>query len=384
MRVFQNWPAILLALAFVGCVPSAKAPAPSADGAYHVHPGDDIQQFLDIAAKAPNHKKIVVHSGVYRPARLAQAMLQFNAEHDGIVLEAAGDVTLTAANSELAEPGDESFPAAVSHVVYFGHGVSSDTMLRGFRITGANGYLGPREESRPLEPHSAQPELRPGLFFYLDGGAIKIFGQSYPTIEGCTIEDNYMRLCGGGVSVEHRGFKQGFVQFRDCIFRNNRCPATGPAIDLLEGSAAKIENCLFVGNIGNTGMEQIAQQFGLRYNEQHGSGALTVFPNSSVEVVRCTFTGNWNGADDRGAGNVYFQNIFWDNTAGDGSRPGDCYELDIIDASKVTECHFHGRIEDLRGTVSREANVFSATDPEFDEAHRPRSQAYQSVGYRPR
>ena len=58
--------------------------------------------------------------------------------HDGITLEAVGEVVLTAANSAIADKKAPSFPAVVNHVVYFGDGVSTKTVLRGFRVTGAN------------------------------------------------------------------------------------------------------------------------------------------------------------------------------------------------------------------------------------------------------
>ena len=78
--------------------------------------------------------------------------------------------------------------------------------------------------------------------------------------------------------------------------------------------------------MSNTGTNYIGE-----YNTKHGSGALTVFENSHVKVDRCTFTGNWNGADDKGTGNVYTNSIFWMNTKSGGISPGGRYELDILD-----------------------------------------------------
>ena len=39
----------------------------------------------------------------------------------------------------------------------------------------------------------------------------------------------------------------------NCVFRNNRAQITGAAVDLLPGSSAVISNCLFTGNLANTG-----------------------------------------------------------------------------------------------------------------------------------
>ena len=195
------------------------------------------------------------------------------------------------------------------------------------------------------------------------------------------VYDNYTSPCGGGVSVEHRGFNKNTVLFRNCVFRNNRCQTTGSAIDILPNSSAIIENCLFVGNISNTGVDEISQ--GEDYNGEHGSGALTVFPGSRVRVSRCTFTGNWNGVDDKGVGNVYMNTIFWMNNAEGGISPGRRYEIDILDGSGVRGCFLKGDIDDLRGTLDKHRNVLNGPNPDFDASYRPRAKAYQSAGYRP-
>ena len=151
----------------------------------------------------------------------------------------------------------------------------------------------------------------------------------------------------------------------------------------LQELGARPENCLFVGNIANTGMDEIATRFGLTYNAEHGCGAVTVFPDSRVQVRRCTFTENWNGVDDRGVGNRYQECIFWQNTASDGSRPGAPYEIDILDAAGVRDCYFGPGIGDLRGTVDPSRNVLRSEDPAFDQQYVPRSPAYASAGFRP-
>ena len=382
----RRWSLVCAWMLFVGCI-EQRGPAPAAkivarEGVFHVHPGDEIQAFLDAAAEDGEHKIVRVHSGVYRPSVEGQALIQFNARHEGITLEAEGLVTLTAANEEIADERASTFPAVVNHVVYFGDGISRQTILRGFRITGARGFVTRRETQRAIEPNSHLDGMQTGTFFFSDGGAVKIFGRSYPTLSDLEVVNNETILCGGGVSVEHRGGGTDSARFVNCVFRDNRCPGTGSAIDLLEGSSAVIENCLFVENIANTGMDEISRTFGLTYNSQHGCGALTVFPGSRAVVRRCTFTGNWNGADDRGEGSVYSKCIFWQNIAHDGSRPGGPYEIDILDARNVEGCFFNGATADLRGEVDAGRNVFDAPDPRFDGAFRPLAPEYSEVGYR--
>ena len=369
---------------FAGCSSEVQslgfpAMAPGKDGVYHVYPGENIQAAIEAAAKDPVHKTVRVHAGIYRPQSPGQALIWFNRIHDGIVLEAEGEVILTAANEAIADKSTKSYPALVNHVLYFGDGVTERTTVRGFRITGANNFVTRSEGLQSIQPDSELPGLQKSLFFYADGGGIKVFGRSYPTILNVEVSDNYSSPCGAGISIEHRGFNERAVIIKNCIFRNNRCQITGSAVDVLPGSSAAISNCLFVGNVSNTGTNYIGE-----YNTKHGSGALTVFENSHVKVDRCTFTGNWNGADDKGTGNVYTNSIFWMNTKSGGISPGGRYELDILDGRKVNGCFIRGEISDLRGTfLSTRRNTFDAPNPDFGASYRPRAKDYANVGYRP-
>jgi hypothetical protein len=373
---------LLACAALCGCAPEATVELGS-DSSYHVYPGQDIQQALELAALDSVHKTIKVHQGTYRPGRTGQAMIWFNQRHDGITLEAVGEVVLTAANPALADSTADTYPAIVNHVVYFGDGISRRTLLRGFKITGANHFVTRSDDPVNIQPHAEDVIWKKGMFFFTDGGGIKIFGRSYPTIENVEVYDNYTSPCGGGVSIEHRGFNEQAVLFKNCVFRANRCQVTGSAVDVLTGSAALLENCLFVGNISNTGVDYIGRRDGYEYNKENGSGALTVFPNSRVEVRRCTFTGNWNGTDDKGSGSRYIDTIFWRNNRSGGISLGERYELDIVDGSGVQGCYINGAIADLRGSLDVRNNVLAAPDPQFDDLYRPLNEVYVRVGYRP-
>lgn len=347
--------------------------------AYHVYPKTQIQDALEAAAKDPANKTVYVHAGTYRPPARGQALIWFNARHDGITLEAVGDVTLTAGNPDVADAQAPSFPAVVNHVVYFGDGVSRKTVLRGFKITGAKDFTSGSGEKSPIE----SDEIRKTTFFYTDGGGIKIYARSYPTIERVEVFGNYTSPCGGGVSVEHLGMIQESALLRDCIFRDNRTQTTGSAIDLLHGSHATIENCLFVGNVANMGVDVVGLLGGAEYRPEHGSGALTVFDGSRAAVTRSTFTGNWNGVDDSGTGSTYERSIFWRNTLRGGISPESRYELDIVDGGGVRGSFIHGEINDLRGTINPEANTIDPPDPRFDAQFSPQAPQYAAVGYRP-
>jgi Right handed beta helix region len=346
---------------------------------YHVHPGGRIQDALEAAAADPVNKTVRVHSGTYRPDAKGQAFVWFNRRHEGITLEAAGDVTLTAANPAISDPGNPGHPAVVNHVVFFGDGISRRTVLRGFKITGANAFTTGSGQQSPIE----SDDIRKTLYFYADGGGIKIYARSYPTIENVDVHDNYTSPCGGGVSVEHLGQAPESVLFRNCTFRNNRTQVTGSALDVLHGSWATVENCLFTGNVANLGVDYVGLLTGGEFHPEHGSGAMTVFALGRATVSRCTFTGNWNGVDDAGAGSTYADTIFWKNTLGGGISGGGRYELDIIDASGVRGSFIHGTTNDLRGFIDPTRNTFDPPDPRFDSRFVPQAPAYRAVGYRP-
>jgi hypothetical protein len=360
-----------------------------------VYPGGDIQSTLEAVARRPGKGTIRVHAGVYRPQRPGQAFVFFNARHDGITLEAVGDVVLTAANPDIADPDTPGYPAIVNHVVYFGDGISRATTLRGFKITGANGFVsGPpdlisvqtrddlekssRYRSLVPSPIESNNRLKKTHYFYADGGGILIYGESYPTIEAVEVYENYATVCAGGVSVQHsvRAFRESIL-FKDCVFRDNRAAVSGSGVDLLTpGSWVFFENCLFVGNLSNTSIDP---------HGGPGYGALTVFPDCSVSVSRCTFTGNRNGVDDRGAGSSYRDTIFWRNNRGGGASPAIRYELAVSSAEGVNGCAIGGSTAcDLLRNVSRSANTFDAPDPVFDASFRPHQPEYQAIGYRPR
>ena len=343
---------------------------------YHVYPGGDIQATLEAAAENSEYKTITVHAGTYRPDSARQALIWFNQRHDGILLQAEGEVILTAANPDTANEADPSFPAVVNHVVYFGEGISRKTVFDGFRITGANGFLtygGPSIES------SNRPRT---LFFYRDGGAIKIFGKSYPTIRNIEIYDNYANPCAGGISIEHGPdvLSKTPVLIENCIMRNNRAEITGAAIDVLPRGNAEIRNCLFIGNVANVGHDWISGAE--PYNGKHGSGALTVFETGKATVSNSTFTNNWAGVDDRAERSTYRNNIFWKNDLPGGIAKGARYEMDIVNSGGVEGNFVNGDLDDVQNSIDTERNTLDAPDPLFDENFVPTAPEYSEVGYR--
>ncbi len=391
---------IFIALSRIALALQASSTPELREGRYNVFPGQSIQQALELAAADPKHKDVRVHAGTYRPSKKGQALVWFNAKHEGISLEADGEVILTAANPAIADRTAASFPAVVNHVIYFGDGITRKTVLRGFKITGGNNFVTDEPHDDPIEPRFNAFRKTEGvyghIFFYTDGAGIKIFGRSYPTLDRLEVFDNFASPCAGGISIEHRGFMRSSVLLQNCVFRNNGCLITGSAVDLLPGSAAEIRNSLFVGNISNKGTRYTPVKgnidwpsiprlvnSAMAYQAQHGSGALTVFPGSRVNVDRCTFTENFNGSDDKGTDSVFKNSIFWMNKAKGGVRPGRHYELDILQAKGVRNCFINGAVNDLRNSIDPKRNHLNCSNPDFDPLYVPRNEAFSQVGYRP-
>ena len=379
-RIFRREQGMLPALGFIALL--AGLPVSAAitllDDGYHVHPGDEIQEAMQAAATNQVQKTVRVHAGEYRSRVRRQALVWFNRSHDGIHLIAEGTVTLTAANPELALPSEPGFPAVVNHVVYFGDGVSSNTVMQGFQLTGANAFL-TRAQTREMEPSTA---ILKNFFFYSDGGAIKVFGRSYPVLRDLTLIDNFTRPCGAGISIQHQGYKEGAVRIENCVFRNNRAQGTGGALDLLVGSAAEVVNCLFVENTSNTGEDLVAKNSGER--PFVNNGVVTLFWNSKALFQNCTFAKNRNGVDDMGTESTYLQCLFGGNSEDTGLKGYPRYELAINTGGTVRGCTFVGRILDVQGKVSAEQNRLSASAPQFDASFVPQGAEFRDVGYRPK
>lgn len=342
------------------------------DGAFHVFPSDEIQTVLDIAATNSTVKTVKVHSGTYVPGSFRQALIFLNRRHDGIHLQGVGRPVLSAANPRIANAASPSYPAVVNHVIYLGDGLSSNTVVENFRLTGANHFV-TNSLLEEIEPDRTLPK---GRFFFGDGGAIKIYRRCYPVLRDLEIIDNYASPCAGGISIQHEGENRNYVLIENCVFRNNRAEVTGAALDLLWGSAAQVVNCLFVGNVSNTGPGEGENPF-------KNSGVLTVFPRSKVVVRQCTFVGNRNGVDDMGGLSEYTQSIFSRNQL-DAGTPGQTrYELDLQRGGRVRDCVIHGRLLDPLGAVASSNNWLNPPGFQLDDRFVPIRGEFTNAGFRP-
>ncbi|HVV72116.1 MAG TPA: right-handed parallel beta-helix repeat-containing protein, partial [Verrucomicrobiae bacterium] len=316
--------------------------------AYRIGPADSIQEAVDAAATNATIKTVEFKEGIYLPQRPGPALVYLNRRHDGLHLKALGRVTLTAANSQLASPSNPASPAIVNHILYLGDGLSSNTIIEGFRLTGANHYVSPSFGAE-VEPDR---EIRKGRFYYCDGGAIKIYHRSSPTLLRLQIEDNYASPCAGGISIQQEGASEVPVLIQDCKFINNRAEVTGGALDLLWGSSAQVANCVFVSNVSNTGP-------GEGYNPFTNNGVVTVFPRSKAVFRHCTFTGNRNGVDDMGGASQYLDCLFYENRLEAGLPGQRRFELDLQRGGVVRQCVIKGPLLDPLGAVSATNNLIN-------------------------
>lgn len=337
---------------------------------YHVHPGDNLQEIADLAAANPTNKNLFLHPGTYRPQSPRQALLALNRAHDGIHLSGIGRPTLTAANPELAIPGSPSTPAIVNHILYLGDGLSTNTVIEHLQLTGANHFVTQNGTDR-IEPDRT---FRKGRFYFGDGGAVKIYHRSYPTLRDLEITDNYASPCAGGISIQHEGATNQFVLIQNCIFRNNRAEVTGAALDLLWGSQARVVNCLFTGNISNTGPGEGENPF-------DNNGVITVFPRSRLVLDHCTLTGNRNGIDDQGGLSEFSHCIFVRNQRPGGTTLKPRYELDLQKGARVIQCIIAGPCLDPTRATEQPGNHTNPPDFVLGPNLLPPDGPFSNYGY---
>ncbi len=361
---------LLVSLLFIGGLQSLLSAPIRRDGAYHVSPGDDLQEAVDLAARDPNARTVIVHAGTYSPKNPGQALVFLNRAHDGVHLLGEGRPILTAANPVLATTDPKSAPAVVNHVIYLGDGLSSNTVVQGLRLTGANHFI-TTTGLQSLEPDQS---IRKGRFFFGDGGAIKIYHRSFPTLRDLVIEDNNASPCAGGISIQHEGATNGMVRIERCIFRNNHAEVTGAALDLLWGSSAWVSECLFEGNVSNTGPGEGENPF-------NNNGVVTVFPRSRIVMQDCTFSNNRNGVDDQSGLGTYERCVFRSNTRDGGFTPQPRFELDLPKGGRFSDCVLDGPVMDPTGSLSRGTNHIIDAGAPFPAGVRA---GYPATGHAPK
>jgi len=280
-----------------------------------LNPSDYIQKIINNQS-AKGVKKFIFNPGVYRPHKKGQALIYLNKNHEGVQLIAKGNVILTSQNENISSIENNPFhPDITSHIVYFGQGISNKTTLDGFTLQGSKGFA-TKEGAQQAEPGSY---WKKSFIYYADGGAIKIWGNSSPTLKNLTIKNNYALLCGAGISIEQYGQSESPVIIENSKFIGNQVNLTGAAIDLLPGSKAVITNSHFEKNSTKTFLDyfpnQIKKEFSNKKSVVHthilkekgifnDSATITLFKGSSLEISKSSFKDNNRSVD-------YISNIKW-------------------------------------------------------------------------
>ena len=218
-------------------------------------PRASIQDALEAAARDPVNKTVFVHAGTYRPPARGQALIWFNARHDGITLEAVGDVDPHRRQPrDRRSPARPAIPAVVNHVVYFGDGVSRKTVLRGFKITGAEQlhHRLRREVADRIRRHPQDAVLLHRRRRH-QGLRARPIRRSSTSRSSATTPARAAAACRSSTSGSRRSRCSSATASSATTAR--RRPAS--AFDLLHGSRATLENCLFVGNVANLGVDYV-------------------------------------------------------------------------------------------------------------------------------
>ena len=214
--------------------------------AYRVQPGGSIQAALERGREGPRQQDRLRPRRHLSPAAHGQALIWFNARHDGITLEARRRRDADRRQSRRSPISRApSFPAVVNHVVYFGDGISRRRCCAASASPAPTTSRPGTGQRSPIE----SDDIRKTPFFYRDGGGIKIYARSYPTDRTRRGRRQlHQPLRRRRLGRAPRAGADAAV-FRDCVFRDNRTQITGAAFDLLHGSRATLDNCLFVGNV---------------------------------------------------------------------------------------------------------------------------------------
>jgi hypothetical protein len=194
------------------------------------------------------NKAVYVHAGTYRPSAPGQALIWFNARHDGVTLEAVGDVTLTAANPRSPTSRRPASRRRQSRRLLRRRHLAATTVLRGFKITGANNYTTGTGDRSPIE----SDDIRKTTFFYRrwrrhqDLRAL-LSDDRARRGASATTPARAARACPWNTSASRRTPPSSALHLPQQPDADHRL-----GVDILHGSRATIDNCLFTGNIANS------------------------------------------------------------------------------------------------------------------------------------
>jgi parallel beta-helix repeat protein/predicted outer membrane repeat protein len=203
------------------------------------------------------------------------------------------------------------------------------------------------------------------------GGGICANHSSNPTIESCTVEDNYTTHNGGGISINDNSH----AQLIDCMITDNVSDSSGGGVFVCAFSNVTISGCDVTGNQAWTG-----GGFGLDTCDSlsfdhclvsgnsalHNGGGIACY-TSNPDIENCTVYGN---AVDFGSG-IYCENSqpgILNTIIAENTGVGGIYFADSLEV-RITYCDIFSNVGgDFAGLVPSELGVLTSVNLNGDSS----------------
>lgn len=323
-------PLLLLILCALLCGAASVAPAHT----IHVDwaASGDVATIQDGLDAASSWDTVLVHPGTYSGG----GNRNLNFAGKDIVL-----ISLSGMNKTVIDMLDD-FDRGFNFV----SGETPLAIVDGFTVTNANVFGGAGfycADSSPTIRNCRIVNCNAYGDHHTEGwGGAGLLVRSSSLVENCIIEHNCAHCCCGGLATHSSN-----VTIRSCVFASNRDFWEGrAAVDVRYSSAATIEGCTFLDNLG---------------------GGVSIGGWSTASISGCTFVGNASGHPvirvhpEYGSGIEITRSVFAFN---DSSAPVECGSSGP-DISSC--CFFESGTDSLCGGSSAELNLFE--DPRFCGLH---------------
>ena len=113
------------------------------------------------------------------------------------------------------------------------------------------------------------------------------------SIKGCTLDDNYSGIQGGGLYSENSS-----LEVVDCLFTDNTASHRGGGLGV-NSSTVTVSGCTFIGNEGSHGgglglldSSGLVTRCIFEDNSVYNAGGGLIITDSDAEIEYCQFTGN--------------------------------------------------------------------------------------------
>ena len=266
-----------------GCVIAAlMSPQVLARGEAIINVPGDAETIQDAIDQAADGYEIVVAPGTYYEL--------LNTDGKAVVVRSSGGPEVTTINGKGSGP-----------MIFMGSGEGRDTVIEGFRFTGADGLI----RGGGMRLSGSSPTIRECIFeannVVKGGGIFAEFGA--PLIIDCVFLDNEALQVGAGLAADSEAFLTviGCAFTRNCVFQH------GGAVSHRGGSTGTYVNCVFFDNRTELGP----------------GGAFWLEAGSVAEIINCTLTMNEGAQGGGGAGHAEDSSLTMRNCISWGNCPNE-------------------------------------------------------------